>query len=107
MSVEQQRIALARLVVARGTMVGRRGVLARWGWAEHAVELSEDGMGRWSLTLGREGSKPSLVFGSDPALPQHFRTEAAEGAFRSAWESLRAAERSRGVRVRVGRDAAA
>ena len=107
MSVDKQRVALARLVIARGAMERRRGVLARWAWAQHAVELSEDGMGRWCLTLGLAGARPALVFGSDPALPQQFRTEAAVGAFGSAWEALGAAAWSRGVRVRVGRDAAA
>lgn len=98
----QQLITLARIVVARGNLRAKRGreYSVTWSYGEIVVELSHDGS-HWGITVARPGERPATVFSSHPFVCQSIRAGEALELFTQAYSATRAADRSRGVRLRV------
>lgn len=107
MTQRAQDLATAHLVIRGGALSRPRGDGFRVAWtrAGLTVELSELG-GHWSVSLAAAGGRPRVLFGTHPFLEDSLRAPEAHGLYRAAYQALRAAERSRGIRVRVTRDAA-
>ncbi len=95
-------VKLARLVVARGNLVPSRrpDYAVRWSYSGIVVSLAHDG-DHWAVTVERPGQKKATAYSSHPFVRPLLREGAALDLFSAAYSAMRAADRSRSIRVRV------